>query len=555
MAPSRKKVRVIPLGGVSEIGKNMTVIEYANQLLVIDSGLMFPNEEMLGVDIVIPEITYLLNNADRVQGIILTHGHEDHIGALPYVLRQLDVPVWGTKLTLGFVKAKLEEHGLADKASLHLIEAGHRFRVGIFDIQAIQVTHSIPDGLSYAIRLPLGTILHTGDFKFDLTPIDGRMVDVSTFANLGNEGVLLLLCDCTNVEKPGHVPSEREVGKVFEDVFAKASGKIIVATFASNIHRIQQVFLTAAVYGRKVAIVGRSMAKNVDIAEELGYLHIPEDTRIRLDEIDDFPPQEIVVMTTGSQGEPLSALTRMAMNDHKKVKVEAGDTVIISATPIPGNEDLVDRTINHLFKQGANVIYDTIAPVHVSGHANRDEIKLMLSLVRPTYVIPVHGEFRHVAKFIELAQEMGISRDHVFAMEVGDVLEIDDSGARFGEKVPAGDVLVDGIGVGDVGDVVLRDRQLLANDGVFIIVVGIDRTTGAVVAGPDIVSRGFVYAEEAESLIEEAKNIVLETLQNLSVDAVTEWSTVKADLRTPIAKFLYERTRRRPMVLPVIMEI
>lgn len=548
-------VRIIPLGGVSEIGKNMTVLEYADQLLVIDSGLMFPNEDMLGVDIVIPDVTYLLERKECVQGIILTHGHEDHIGALPYILRQLNVPVWGTKLTLGFVRAKLEEYGLSESAELNLVEAGDRFNIGAFNIEAIRVTHSIPDGLCYAVRLPIGTIVHSGDFKFDLTPIDGKTVDISRLASLGDEGVLVLLCDCTNVEKPGYVPSEREVGSVFDDVFAQAKGKIIVATFASNIHRIQQVFKTAAAYGRKVAIAGRSMAKNVDIAEELGYLTVPPDAKIRLDEIDDYPPEQIVVMTTGSQGEPLSALARMAMNDHKRVKIQDGDTVVISATPIPGNEDLVARTINHLFKHGANVIYDAIAPVHVSGHANRDELKLMLSLIRPTYVIPVHGEFRHVAKFMELARDMGIPPDHAFSMEVGDVLEIDKSRARLAGKVQAGDVLVDGIGVGDVGDIVLRDRRLLANDGIFIIVVGIDRNTGDIVAGPDIISRGFVYVEEAEDLIEDAKKLVLETLQGLAVDAATEWTTVKADVRTPVAKLLYARTRRRPMVLPVIMEV
>ena len=550
-----KSVRIIPLGGVSEIGKNMTALEYAGQILVIDCGLMFPNEEMLGVDIVIPDVAYLLDHADQVQGIILTHGHKDHIGALPYVLRQLNVPVWGTKLTLGLVRAKLEEHGLSHNAELHLVEAGERFNIGQFDIEAIQITHSIPDGLGLAVRFPIGTIVHTGDFKFDLTPIDGRLLDVSRFAKLGAEGVLLLLCDCTNVEKPGHVRSERAVGSMFEEVFARARGKIIIAAFASNIHRVQQVFDTASRFDRKVAVVGRSMAQNVEIAQELGYLTIPEGTRIGVEDIPDLYPVEVVVMTTGSQGEPLSALTRIAMDDHKKVKVEKGDTVIISATPIPGNEDLVARTINHLFKRGANVIYDPIAPVHVSGHGNREELKLMLSLTRPTYTVPVHGEHRHVAKYIELAEEMGIPRENVFAMEVGDVLEIGPSGVRLAGKVPAGDILVDGIGVGDVGDVVLRDRQHLAGDGIFIIVVGVDRTTGSVVAGPDVISRGFVYMEEAEELVEEAKKVALETIEGLTMDAATEWSTVKSDLRSALAKLLYSRTRRRPMVVPVIMEI
>ena len=550
-----KTIRVIPLGGVSEIGKNMTAIEYAGQILVIDCGLMFPDEEMLGVDIVIPDVSYLVENADKVQGIILTHGHEDHIGALPYVLPQLNVPIWGSKLTLGFVQAKLEEYHLVDDTEMHLIEPGDKFQVGQFDIEALRVTHSIPDGLGFAIRFPLGTIVHTGDFKFDLTPVDGKMVDVAGFAKLGDEGVLLLLCDSTNVEKPGHVRSERIVGNMFEEVFARSKGKIIVAMFASNINRMQQVFNTAALFDRKVAVIGRSMVQNIEIAEELGYLKIPEGIRIRVEEIDDLYPVEVVAITTGSQGEPLSALTRIAMGDHGKMAVEKGDTVVISATPIPGNEDLVARTINRLFKRGADVIYDTIAPVHVSGHANREDIKLMLNLTRPRYTVPFHGEYRHVAKYTELAEEMGIPRENIFQMSVGNVLEIDESGARINGEVPAGDVLVDGIGVGDVGDIILRDRRHLAGDGMFVIVVGIDKTTGEIVSGPDVVSRGFIFVEEAEELLEEAKMVVLETIENLTIDAATEWATAKSDIRKAVAKLLYTRTHRRPMVVPVIMEI
>jgi ribonuclease J len=549
------KLRIIPLGGVCEIGKNMTAFEHAGHILVIDCGLMFPDDEMLGVDIVIPDVSYLVERADRVQGIVLTHGHEDHIGALPYVLGQLNVPVWGTKLTLGLVQAKLDEHKLSDVTELHQIEAGDRFHVGHFDVEAIRVSHSIPDGLGLALRFPFGTVVHTGDFKFDQTPIDGKLMDFARFAQLGAEGVLLLLSDCTNVEKPGHVPSERVVGKMFEQVFSRATRKIIIAAFASNIHRIQQVFDTAAEFGRKVALVGRSMAQNAEIAERLGYLTIPGNTRIRVEDIPDLYPAEVVAMTTGSQGEPLSALTRIAMDDHPIIKVEPGDTVIISATPIPGNEDLVMRTINHLFKRGADVIYHPMAPVHVSGHANREELKLMLNLIRPTYTVPVHGEHRHVAKYVELAEEMGISRERVFRMEVGDVLELDAEGARLVERVPAGDVLVDGIGVGDVGDVVLRDRRHLAYDGVFVIVVSIDRTTGEILAGPDIITRGFIFVEEAEDLIEETKQAVLSTIEGLTVDAATEWTTAQADVRAAVAKLLYARTHRRPMVIPVIMEV
>jgi len=552
---SEKKLRIIPLGGVSEIGKNMTAFEYDGQILVVDCGLKFPDDEMFGVDIVIPDISYLLENADAVQGIILTHGHEDHIGAIPYFLRQLNVPIWGSRLTLGFLGGKIVEHGLQDVAVLNVVEPGSRFNIGLFDIDTIRVSHSIPDGFGLAIRTPVGTIVHTGDFKFDQTPADGKIADFGKFAKLGEEGVSLLLCDCTNAEKAGYVQSERMVGEMFEQIFSKAMGKIIVATFASNINRVQQVFEVAARYGRKVAIAGRSMAQNVEVAENLGYLKIPEGTLLRLEEIPDKYPVEVVVITTGSQGEPLSALTRIATGDHKKVKVDKGDTVIISASPIPGNEDLVGRTINHLFKRGAKVIYDAIAPVHVSGHANREELKLMLNLTQPKYTMPVHGEHRHVSKYIELALEMGVPEENIFSMEIGDVLELDSSGARFGEKVTAGDVLVDGIGVGDVGDIVLRDRRHLASDGVFIIVLSINKETGEVVSGPDVISRGFIFMEEAEDLIEESKQVILSTVQELTLDAATEWSTAKADLRKAVAKLLYTRTHRRPMVIPIITEL
>jgi len=553
--PSEPKLHIIPLGGVSEIGKNMTALDYGGQILVVDCGLMFPDEEMLGVDVVIPDVTYLLEHADRVQGILLTHGHEDHIGALPYVIRQINVPIWGTKLTLGLVGAKLDEHKLTDIVQVNRIEPGDRFNIGIFDIETFRVTHSIPDGLGLAVRLPVGTVVFTGDFKFDQTPIDDKPVDFAKLAQLGAEGVLVLLSDCTNVEKPGHVPSERVVGKMFEEVFSTATRKIIVATFASNIHRIQQVFDTAAQFDRKVAVAGRSMAQNVEIAKNLGYLTIPDDIRIRLEAIPEFYPCEVVVMTTGSQGEPLSALSRIAAGEHEKVKVEPGDTVIISATPIPGNEDLVHRTINHLFKRGADVIYDPVQPVHVSGHANMEELQMMLSMIQPKYVIPVHGEARHAIKYVRLAQEMGIPAENAFAMEVGDVLELDSDGARLVEKVPAGAVLVDGLGVGDVGDIVLRDRRHLANDGIFTIVIGIDRASGSIVAGPDIVSRGFIYMEEAEELIEEAKAAVVEAVENLDIDSSAELTTVKADMRSAVAKLLYAKTHRRPMVIPVIMEV
>ncbi len=551
----KDKLRIIPLGGVSEIGKNMTAVEYGGQILIIDCGLMFPDEEMLGVDIVIPDVSYLLENIEKVQGIILTHGHEDHIGALPYVLRQMNVPIWGSRLTLGFVKSKLDEHHLTDTTETHEMEPGDRFNIGLFDIQTIRVTHSIPDCMALAVRLPVGTLLHTGDFKFDLTPVDGKPVDIPSFAQLGKEGVKVLMIDSTNVEKPGHVKSERVVVQMFEEVFAKARGKIIVATFASNINRIQQVFNTAALFGRKVAVEGRSMAQNIDIAEDLGYLVIPPNTKIQLSEIPGLYPVEVAILTTGSQGEPLSALTRIATDDHKKIKIAKGDTVVISATPIPGNEDLVSRTINRLFGRGANVIYDAVQPVHVSGHANSEDIKLMLNLTQPEFVIPVHGERRHIAKFTDLAEDMGIPKENCFGMDVGQVLEVDEDGARIDGQVTSGDVLVDGIGVGDVGEVVLRDRRHLASDGMFMVVISIDRKSGTIAAGPDVISRGFIFVDESEALVEEAKNCVVELLEGMDPDALVELTTIKADIRSAVAKLLYTRTRRRPMVVPVIMEI
>lgn len=548
-------IRVIPLGGTNEIGKNMTAIEYDGQILVIDCGLMFPDAEMLGVDIVIPDISYLLENVEKIQGIILTHGHEDHIGALPYVLRQMCVPIWGSRLTLGLVKPKLEEHKLFGCTELNEVGIGDRFNIGGFDIETVQVSHSIPDGYGIIIRFPNAIIIHTGDFKFDQTPADGKVADFARFAQVGAEGVTLLITDCTNVEKSGYVASEAIVGNMFEKVFRKATGKIIVASFASNINRIQQVFDTAAIFGRKVAVAGRSMAQNIDIAEQLGYLTIPPDTKIRLEDIVDMYPAEVVVMTTGSQGEPLSALTRIAMDEHKKVKVEKGDTVIISATAIPGNEDLVSRTINRLFKRGADVIYDPIERVHVSGHGNREDLKLMLNLTRPKYILPVHGEPRHVARYFEMTEEMGIPRENVFSMEIGDVLEISSDNAEITDRVQAGDVLVDGIGVGDVGDIVLRDRRHLASDGIFVIVISIDKATGTIVAGPDIISRGFIFMEEAEDLIEEAKQLILSSVGGLEFDEITEWTSVKTSVRSVVGKLLYNRTHRRPMVIPVIMEI
>lgn len=552
----RNKLSIIPLGGVGEIGKNMTVYQYAGRLLVVDSGLMFPEEEMLGVDIVIPDVSYLVENAENVLGIILTHGHEDHIGALPYVLRQLRAPVYGTKLTLGLVSSKLDEHGLLDSTELNEIQAGETLDIGPFSIEFIRVSHSIPDCVGLAIRTPVGLVVHSSDFKFDLTSVEGRRLDMPRFSQLGDEGVLLLLSDCTNIEKRGFTASETSVASTFDEVFSTAPGRVIVATFASNIHRIQQVYNTAAKYGRRVAVIGRSMAQNSEIAENLGYLHVDPEVKLSIADIDSLESSKIAIITTGSQGEPLSALSRMAMDGHKKIKITEGDTVIISATPIPGNEALVMRVINHLFRLGADVIYEPISPVHVSGHGNQEDLRLLLSLVRPKYVAPVHGEPRHIVKYREMALSMGYAPANVVTLSVGDMLETDGNDMAVAGKIKDyGSVMVDGIGVGDVSDIVLRDRKRLAQDGVILAVVSINKNSGEIVAGPDIISRGFAQEELAEDLLEEARAVVLDEITSLSIEDASEWTTVKSDVRSALARFLYERTHRRPMIVPVIMEV
>lgn len=538
-----------------EIGKNMTAFVYKDQILIVDAGLMFPEEEMLGVDIVIPDITYLEENLDKIVGIILTHGHEDHIGALPYVLRRIDVPVYGTPLTLGLVSNKLAEHKLLEFARLNEVNSGDILEIGDFKVEFVRVSHSIPDASGLVITTPVGTIVHSADFKFDQTPIDGNLADVTRLARVGEKGILLLLCDTTNVEKRGFTPSESLVGETFDKIFATATGRIIIAAFASNIHRMQQVYNIAAKYGRRVAVVGRSMAENSRIAEELGYLTIPEGTKIRVEELDSVERDKVVILTTGSQGEPLSALSRMAMDEHKHIKIEDGDTVIISATPIPGNEDLVLRTINRLFKQGANVVYEPDMPVHVSGHGNQGDIKLLLNLLHPKYIIPVHGEQRHYAKFVTLAESLGYSRENIFCLSPGDVFETNGKKAEIIDRVTAGSVMVDGLGVGDVEDVVLRDRRHLSQDGVVIAVAGIDSSSAEVVSGPDIFSRGFVEEEHQEELFEEAKNVVLGAIEGFGPEAMSEFDEMKAACRKALAKFLYERTHRRPMIVPIIMEV
>lgn len=550
-----KPLQIISLGGVGEIGKNMLAIQYGEQILVVDAGLKFPEEEMLGVDIVIPDITYLVENADKILGIVLTHGHEDHIGALPYVLKQLNVPIWGTRLTLGFVTAKLEEYRLVDSTTMNQIEAGDKVKIGDFEVEFFRVNHSIADAVGLAIHTPAGLLVHTGDFKFENSPVDGRRTDISRLARMGDEGVMVLFTDITNAEKPGHTPSERIVSNALNDIFSKAPGRIIIASFASNVHRMQMVFDTAQRYGRRVAVIGRSMAKNSEIAEQLGYLKIDEETKLSMADLTNALPEETVIMTTGSQGEPLSALTRMAMDEHKKIKIGPGDTVIISATPIPGNEDLVMRTINNLFRRGAKVYYDAIAPVHVSGHANKEDLKLMISLVRPGYIVPVHGEPRHHAMFVDLAEEMGYGTESVIGLNIGDILEIDKESARIAGRIEkSGGIMVDGVGVGDVSEEVLRDRWHLAQDGIIIAVMTIEATTGSVLTGPDIISRGFVIADHEEDLFEDAKVAAFAKLEEMDPEDLTEVANVKQGVRSALGKFFYTRTGRRPMIIPVITE-
>ena len=554
MGKFQHKVQIIPLGGLGEIGKNMTVFRYGDDMILIDAGLMFPEDDMLGIDLVIPDITYLVENKDKIKGIFLTHGHEDHIGALPYVMKQIDCPVYGTALTLGILQGRLKENGVGNE-TLHVVKPGDKINTGAFKLDFIRVNHSIPDAVAIAITTPIGVIIHTGDFKIDHTPVDGQVMEFNKFAEYGDRGVLCLLADSTNAERPGFTPSEKMVGQTFDEEFRYAKHRIIVATFSSNVHRIQQVIDTAVKYDRKVAVIGRSMVNVVNIAKELGYLKVPEGVLIDIDETHNYTPEKVVIITTGSQGEPMSALTRMAMNDHKKVDIMPGDTVIISATPIPGNEKLVSRTIDHLYKLGADVIYEKSNGVHVSGHASQEEIKMMHNLVRPRFFMPVHGEYRHLVKHANLAKSLGMPADHIVIGENGSVIELTKSSITIHGKVPAGKVLVDGLGVGDVGNIVLRDRRQLSQDGIMIVVVTVDKESCHVVSGPDIVSRGFVYVREAEDLMDEARDKLQASLERGEESNVSEWSASESTVRDSLGRFLFERTRRRPMILPIIMEI
>ncbi|HQD70171.1 MAG TPA: ribonuclease J [Limnochordia bacterium] len=551
----KQKFRIIFLGGMGEIGKNMTVFEWNNELIVIDAGVMFPEDDMPGVDLVIPDTTYLVENAHRIKAVLLTHGHEDHIGGVPFLLKQVNIPVYGTKLTLGLLRLKLIEHGLERSTELREIKAGDRITIGSFAVEFIHVNHSIPGVVAIAVHTPLGIVVHCSDFKFDQTPIDGKVTDLYKLAELGNEGVLCLLSDSTNAERPGYTESERTVGDTFSHVFARAEGRVFVATFASNVHRLQQIISASQAQGRKICIVGRSMVNVVSIAQELGYLNIPDGMLIDVEQVDKLPANKVVVITTGSQGEPMSALTRIAMAEHSKLAITHGDTVIISANPIPGNEKSVGKIINHLFKEGATVVYEPHFGIHTSGHAKQEELKLLLNLTKPRYFVPIHGEHRMLMKHAELAESTGVPKENICIAELGSVLEFTESGLRVSERVPAGQVFVDGLGVGDVGNIVLRDRRQLASDGILIVVVTINGRTGEVLAGPDIVSRGFVYVRESEQLIEDARDKVREILEEFKSKGITEWGLLKQGVREALSRYLYEQTKRRPMILPIIMEV
>jgi len=551
----KSKLKIIPLGGLDEIGKNITVFEYGKDIVIVDCGMAFPDDEMLGVDIVIPDMSYLVKNCDRIRGIVFTHGHEDHIGALPYLFRDLEVPVFGTSFTIGLISNKLKEHGLLNKSKLNAVKPGDTVQLGCIKVEFIRCNHSIPGAVSLALHTPLGVILHTGDFKIDPTPIDGEMMDLARIGELGNQGILALFSESTNVERAGYTMSESTVGVTFDEIFRNnMQQRIIVATFASNVHRIQQIINAAHTYNRKVAISGRSMINVINVAIELGYMKVPKNTLIDIDEINKYTPEKLVIITTGSQGEAMSALTRMAFADHRKVTISHGDTVIISATPIPGNEKTVSRVINQLYKLGAEVIYDSLADIHVSGHACREELKLILSLAKPKYFFPVHGEFRHLMQHAKLAQSIGINEDNIFILSIGEVMELSNNGSKKSGTVPAGPVLVDGLGVGDVGNIVLRDRKHLAQDGLIVVVVTLSCDNKDVISGPDIISRGFVYMRESEDLMEEIRRCARATLDDCHSRNITDWNTIKSHLKGKIGDFLYEKTKRKPMILPVIME-
>ena len=548
------KLKIIPLGGLGEIGKNMTAYQYGSDIVVVDCGMGFPDEEMYGIDMVIPDVTYLKENAKKIRAIVLTHGHEDHIGASPYVLKELPAPVYGSRIALALIDAKLKEHRVGG-VELNVIEPGDTVKLGVFKVEFIKVNHSIAGSCALAIHTLVGVIVHSGDFKVDYTPVDGARIDLGRFAELGQKGVLLLMCESTNVERPGYTMSERTVGETFMNLFEKADGRIIVAMFASNIHRIQLVVDAARQYGRKVCLVGRSMINVAKVAMQLGDLKIPPADLVAAEDIDDYPDSKIAIVTTGSQGEPMSGLSRMAFAEHRKLSIRSTDMVIVSATPIPGNEKSVSRVINQLVRTGANVIYEALAEVHVSGHARREEIKLIHALTKPKFFIPIHGEYRHLYHHANLAKSMGMPEENVLIPEIGDVVELDAKSMKSAGMVQSGAVLVDGLGVGDVGSVVLRDRKLLAEDGMLIVVMGVDHELGEVVTGPDIISRGFVYMREADDLMDGAREAARKAIEEYGQIDSSDWSHIKTDVRDSVQKYIYDRLKRKPMILPIIVEI
>ncbi len=553
---SKSPLRIIPLGGLGEIGKNITLYEYEGDMLLVDCGMAFPDEDMPGIDIVIPDFSYILENKDKIKGMVVTHGHEDHIGAIPYLLRDFNLPIYATRLTIGLIEGKLKEHKLLSNAILNTVKPGQVLNFGKFSVEFIHVNHSIPDATAFAIKCGAGTVVHTGDFKIDTTPIDDYVIDIPKFAELGKQGVLALLADSTNAERPGYTSSEKLVGGSFSNLFKKAEGRrIIVATFSSNIHRIQQIIDEAVKCGRKVAISGRSMLNVVNVASELGYLKVPQNVLIEIEAIKNYTPEQIVIITTGSQGEPLSALHRMAFADHRQVAIMPGDMIIISATPIPGNEKFVDKVINELMKHGAEVVYERMYDVHVSGHACQEELKLMMSITKPKYFIPLHGEQKHLMKHQMLAKEMGIPTENTIIGTNGAVIELSKQGIKWTETVPAGRVFVDGLGVGDVGSIVLRDRKHLSDNGLIVVAVSIDKVSREVVSGPDIVSRGFVYVKESEDLMNEINDVVCDILERCYINNIRDWATIKTKIKDGVSRFLFTRTKRSPMVLPIIMEV
>jgi len=549
------KLKIIPLGGLDEIGKNLTVYEYGNDLIVVDCGLGFPDEDMYGIDMVIPDVSWLVQNRSRLRAIVLTHGHEDHIGAIPYVISELNVPIYCTRLTAGLVQIKLEEHGLLDSAKIVTLEAGEKFKAGCFEVELIHVNHSIADSVALAIRTPIGVVIHTGDFKIDVTPIQGGMADIARLGQLGKEGVLALLSDSTNVERPGHSDSESKVGESFDKLFKGCEKRIIVTTFASNVHRIQQIINVAARYKRKVAVTGRSMENILRVSMDLGYMNVPEGVLVDMNRIKRLPKNKVAIISTGSQGEAMSALYRMAFSGHRQVEIDAGDRVIISASAIPGNETTISRVINELFAKGAEVVYDRLSNLHVSGHACQEEQKMMIALTQPKYFIPVHGESRHLRIHAQLARQMGVDPKNIVVGGIGKVIEITPKTIKLHGTVPAGQVFVDGAGVGDVGNVVLRDRKHLAQDGMVVVVMTLSGEDAALISGPDIITRGFVYVKESEELMDELKRVVLESLDSCASHHITDWSSIKGRVKANLSGYLYKTTKRSPMIIPVIMEI